>query len=531
MKKLLILFFALLLTLVSCKDEPEVHTHDFGEWSTTVRVTCTEDGEKVRYCSCGEKQTEVVASSGHTPGEAQEEDRVEASYNVAGSYKMVVRCTTCYEKLSETSHTIPALKHVPSNSVMENNVDATCYSEGSYDMVVYCSKCNEELERTTYTRSKIGHTPATAAIENKVEATCTADGSYDEVVYCSVKNCGALISKTTKTIAAGHNYQAGTCTRCGKSIPGLYNAYGELVASWDYLTNTYGLDIAKDYSDYSDSNHYATTTSSLYYVLKNNSALKSGVRLVIDDAVIAVGDSALQGCTAITSVKIGSKVERIGYSAFEGCIALTSVSIPQSVRSIGGEAFDGCIAITNIEVDENNKNYKSLDGSLYSKDGKKLIQYAVGKSETSFVIPSEVKSIEIRAFAHADSLTSVTIPDGVTTIRTSAFSYCTRLSFVTIPDSVTSIETMAFKGCTGLKSAKIGSGVTSIGHSVFYECSGLISVTITKNVTSIGGYAFFRCNSLANVYYAGTAAEWANITVGEYNSHLTDATITYNYQG
>ncbi len=532
MKKLLILFFALLLTFVSCKDEPEVHTHDFGEWSTTERATCTEDGEKVRYCSCGEKQTEVVASSGHTPGEAKEEDRVDATYNKAGSYKMVVRCTTCYEKLSETSHTIPALIHVPANSVMENNIDATCYSEGSYDMVVYCSKCNEELERTTYTRPVIGHTPATAVIENRVEATCTTDGSYDEVVYCSVKNCGELISKTTKTIKADHDYQAGTCTRCGLSIPGLYNSYGDLVASWDKLINTYGLVIAKEYSDNSsDSDYYVSAKTSLYYILKNNSSLKSGVRLIIDDSVEFVGDYAFAGCTSLVSVKVGNSATWIGYGAFEGCTALTSVVVPKNVVSIKYDSFDGCTAITEINVDENNRNYKSIDGNLYSKNGKTLIKYAVGKTQTSFVIPSDVTRIEDRAFEGCKKLVSVTIPNSVTTIGYSAFKGCTALNSVTVPDSVTSIETMAFEGCTGLKSVTLGGGITRISVDTFYECATLTSVTILGTVTSIGKFAFFRCNSLANVYYAGTAAEWANITVGEYNSALTGATITYNYQG
>lgn len=42
------------------------HIHNFGEWEITKNPSCTESGEKSRYCSCGEKQTDVVATISHT---------------------------------------------------------------------------------------------------------------------------------------------------------------------------------------------------------------------------------------------------------------------------------------------------------------------------------------------------------------------------------------------------------------------------------------------------------------------------------
>ena len=86
----------------------------------------------------------------HSPADAVIEDKVDATYEADGNYNEVVRCSTCGEKLSETSHTIPMLKHTPAEAVTENIVDATCYSEGCYDTVVYCSDCGAELERTSH---------------------------------------------------------------------------------------------------------------------------------------------------------------------------------------------------------------------------------------------------------------------------------------------------------------------------------------------------------------------------------------------
>lgn len=43
-----------------------VHTHQFGEWYTVTKATCTEEGLQERSCECGEKETQSIASTGHS---------------------------------------------------------------------------------------------------------------------------------------------------------------------------------------------------------------------------------------------------------------------------------------------------------------------------------------------------------------------------------------------------------------------------------------------------------------------------------
>ena len=45
---------------------------------------------------------------------------------------------------------------------------------------------------------------------------------------------------------------------------------------------------------------------------------------------------------------IPDEVTKIGDSAFEGCTALTSVMIPASVTSVGETVFNGCTALTDV---------------------------------------------------------------------------------------------------------------------------------------------------------------------------------------
>ncbi len=235
MKKTLLvcmLLLTMIISLVACGgsstppnndggEKPQEHIHSYGEWEVTKKPTCTEDGTKVRYCSCGEKQSEVVVALGHSPANATVENKVDATYDADGSYDEVVRCSTCNEKLSETTHTIPMLKHTPLDAVEENRVEPTCYSEGSYDMVVYCGDCGAELSRNTTVLEKIDHTPNEPVVENRNEATCTEAGSYNEVVYCSVEECKAEIDRTTHTIDPLEHVEvtddavAPTCTATG----------------------------------------------------------------------------------------------------------------------------------------------------------------------------------------------------------------------------------------------------------------------------------------------------------------------------
>ena len=222
----------------------------------------------------------------------------------------------------------------------------------------------------------------------------------------------------------------------------------------------------------------------------------------------------------------GKPVTTIGSYAFEYCSSLTSIVIPDSVTTIDWQAFWNCFSLTSISVDENHPKYKSIDGNLYSKDGKTLIQYAIGKTATSFVIPDSVTTIGDNAFRDCSSLTSIVIPDSVTiidgdafagcdsltsvtfgensqltTIGGGAFYSCDSLTSITIPDSVVYIRASAFYGCRSLTSVTIPSTVTEIGVKAFRECTSLTSIVIPDSVTAIGECAFEECNSLTSVTF------------------------------
>lgn len=85
--------------------------HKWDEGVVTTAPDCDDAGVKTYTCAndASHTKTEAINALGHTPGEAAEENRVEAKPGVAGSYDMVVRCTVCTAELSKTTHEIPAL--------------------------------------------------------------------------------------------------------------------------------------------------------------------------------------------------------------------------------------------------------------------------------------------------------------------------------------------------------------------------------------------------------------------------------------
>ena len=326
----------------------------------------------------------------------------------------------------------------------------------------------------------------------KKEATCTESGYT--LYTCAV--CG-FAYKNDIVQPLGHNYVNGYCTMCGKRIS-----------------------IGLEYEFNKDTQSYSVI----------------GIGTCKDTDVI------------IPDTYKGLPVTSIGTRAFSNYTRLTSIEIPSSVTSISSVAFLGCTSLTSINIDNNNQHYKSIDGNLYSKNGKTLIQYAIGKSDYSFTIPDSVTSVDMYAFYRCTALTSIEIPAGVTSIDKNsfgecislksvifeegsqlmnisnyAFHNCTSLTSIEIPNSVTSIDSYAFGNCTSLTNIEIPNSITSIGSGAFYYCTSLESVTFEENsqLTSIDSYAFCNCTSIKDVYYTGNVEAWLGISLnGNYSNPM-----------
>jgi hypothetical protein len=70
-------------------------------------------------------------------------------------------------------------------------------------------------------------------------------------------------------------------------------------------------------------------------------------------------------------------------------------------------------------------------------------------------------------------------------------------------------------------------GVKRIQMGTFYT-SQIKQITLPLSLTEIEYYTFDLCDNLTDVYYAGTAEQWAKVKIGEQNGSLLNATIHYS---
>ena len=111
-------------------------------------------------------------------------------------------------------------------------------------------------------------------------------------------------------------------------------------------------------------------------------------------------------------VTIPDTVSRVDYSAIAWCPSVTSVVIPSSVIEIGENAFLNLTSCTGFDVADDNPNYRSIDGVLYTKDGATLLRYPASKSG-ALVLPEEVSSLSAMVFSGCELITSMEFRGGV----------------------------------------------------------------------------------------------------------------------
>ena len=162
----------------------------------------------------------------HTAGSPVEENKVEATCVVDGSYDLVTYCSSCGQEMTREHKVLTARGH----ALVQHSAKAATCTEVGWSAYETCSRC----DYTTYQEiPATGHLHTATREENRKEASCTEDGSYDLVTYCTDDNFE--LSREKKSIApTGHNIvhhaaKEATCTEVG------WNAY-DTCSKCDYTT-------------------------------------------------------------------------------------------------------------------------------------------------------------------------------------------------------------------------------------------------------------------------------------------------------
>ena len=213
-----------------------------------------------------------------------------------------------------------------------------------------------------------------------------------------------------------HIYEKFSCTECGATLSsGLYDDNYNLVATWDDLENSYGL------------NTNGGVLSNVSALLGRDN-LKGGSIFVMDESITSIADRAFAN-SSLSLVLLPDGLESVGRESFFGS-SITEIIISRKVNGIGNSAFSCCTNLKKIEVAEENDYYKSVDGSLYTADLKTLIQYPGGKCESEFFIPDGVETVLANSLSYNQALEKIYFPKTVTNIEQHAYYSCDSLSDV-----------------------------------------------------------------------------------------------------
>jgi NAD-dependent dihydropyrimidine dehydrogenase PreA subunit len=249
-----------------------------------------------------------------------------------------------------------------------------------------------------------------------------------------------------------------------------------------------------------ENGYYVGNEENPYLALVSMASEDAETVTIHPDTVVVCG-SAMEGCSSLRELFVSDAVVSIGSFAFSYCSSLETLYIPESVESIGHMAFEHCDSLLNIVVSDKSPHFKSVDGSLFSHDGTRLIKYTAGKNVSSYSIPNGVLIIEDFAFENAKQLTEVVLSDSVEEIGHSAFIHCENLRNIQLGNSLKRIGGQAFGFCSSLTAITIPDSVEELSYSVFSYCDNLESAVIGCGVIQLDKEIFEDCDALSEVTF------------------------------
>ncbi len=325
---------------------------------------------------------------------------------------------------------------------------------------------------------------------------------------------------------------------------------------------------------------------SMFYV-QGGSSNKAGANsnqlqsIRVPASVTKIGKYAFRGCNNVTSFgfESGSKITRLEGGIFQG-MTLTELAIPDSVADLDGSVFNGmnslvkltlpanltqistsiptgagsytnaflfngCPALKEVVIPESNQYFKTVDGVVYTENGKQLVYYPsakevgteiieagepTGRYDGVYVTPAGVESIGAYAFAYNINITELVISADLLTVGREAFANRSNLKKLTFADRITTLtladqafyrsglgnngadtlvipETVEIEGDNVFASTKYGkvqfaeNNTTKALNQTFRGCAYLTEITGLPEVLTSMSDTFSGCSNLKKVEF------------------------------
>lgn len=317
------------------------------------------------------------------------------------------------------------------------------------------------------------------------------------------------------------------------------------------------------------------------YQLRNNAPWHPYCDMIFEVSfmgnVTMIGGAAFSDCKNLTTLTLPEGITSIGFGAFSYCEQLRSILLPKSLNECEYWGFKGCDSLEEINVTPGNPNFKSIDGILFSADGKTLLRYPPAKRGDSYEVPDTVEIIADEAMRDVQYIKELSISNSVKEIGWYAISVCDNLEEVYIGAGLIELDGSGIvlnnnlqniyvsetnrgfcdeEGVLFSKDMKkivhfpdgryghysVPKGVTVIGESAF-NATRLSSIWLPESVTRIEqdmlqgsnvkelvlpanvtyiGYLALRHSRLEKIYFCGDAPEIESSDIsGQFTSMMT----------
>ena len=324
--------------------------HQWSEWKTTTKPSCTHEGEETRQCkNCQETETRKLEKTSHDWSEW----KTTAKPSCTTEGEEVRQCKNCQtsesRKLEKTDHDW---------SEWKTTTKPSCTTEG--EETRQCSVCQE-----TETR-KLEKTAHNTEIVGAKAPSCTSEGyTGDEVC----KDCHATIKKGNTLAKTAHQWSTWKTT----TNPS-YASEGEQTrqCSQCHQTETRKL------------NKLPLPKAGTKYTVGGNqyTVLKAGLSVRFSKANPKAKNVTIPN--TITVDGINYKVAEVGANAFKNNKKVKKVTIGANVVKIANKAFNKCPSLRNVIIKTTLLTKKTASKKCFSKVHKKMVIKVPKKVKKSY---------------------------------------------------------------------------------------------------------------------------------------------------
>lgn len=232
--------------------------------------------------------------------------------------------------------------------------------------------------------------------------------------------------------------------------------------------------------------------------------------------VDSIGEAAFAYCEKLESIDLGESLVYIGPCVFWSCSSLNTIDLPSTVEHFSSYptgTLAGCSSLTAVNVDENNENYASVDGVLYSKDLTVLIACPPAYEKETLSIPEGAEMIYAGAIYDCTNLKEINVPSTVEYIGDEAIYICSGLTAVNVDENnnyYASVDGALYTKdlrtlmlCPAAKETFVTLDETeTILEGAFCRCYNLTQIELSKNVEeleNVNNQPFHQCTNLREI--------------------------------